>query len=169
MSATLLVRRMLFTDIEIIHSGLSPHDVNKPINYIQSCWDENVTNQRITLLVFHENEFAGWGHVVFQSQYPYFADNHIPEIQNFDVIPPCRGQGIGSVLIEALEAEAFAKSDTIGIGFGLYASYGAAQRMYVKRGYIPDGRGLMYENLPAEPGSQVRVDDELTLYLTKSR
>lgn len=71
--------------------------------------------------------------------------------------------------MEALETEVFTSFDTIGIGFGLYASYGTAQRLYTKRGYIPDGRGLMYDNLPAVPGSQVRVDDELTLYLTKSR
>lgn len=28
------------------------------------------------------------------------------------------------------------------IGVGLHAGYGSAQRMYVKRGYIPDGTGV---------------------------
>lgn len=71
--------------------------------------------------------------------------------------------------MEALEAEVFARYDSVGIGFGLYDSYGTAQRLYVKRGYIPDGRGLMYDNQPVVPGSQVWVDDELTLFLVKSR
>lgn len=40
------------------------------------------------------------------------------------------------------------QSDTIGIGFGLYADYGTAQRMYIKRGFVPDGRGIMYNDMP---------------------
>lgn len=28
------------------------------------------------------------------------------------------------------------------MGFGLYADLDAAQRLYIKRGYLPDGRGL---------------------------
>ncbi|WNS45394.1 GNAT family N-acetyltransferase [Paenibacillus sp. MMS20-IR301] len=169
MSIPVLIRQMGDNDIAIIHGGLLSHDVSKPLDYIESCWKENLAGQRMTLLAFRGHEFAGWGHVVFQPQYSYFADNQIPEIQNFDIIPPFRHRGIGSVLAEALEEAAFARSRTIGIGFGLYASYGTAQRMYIRRGFIPDGRGLMYDNIPAEPGSQVRVDDELTLYLTKSR
>ncbi|ETT51939.1 GNAT family N-acetyltransferase [Paenibacillus sp. FSL P4-0338] len=169
MSQSTLVRRMKSEDITLIHEGLAPHDVSKPVAYIEQCWEENERENRLTLLAFHENEFAGWGHIVYNSHYPYFAENDIPEIQNLDVIPPLRKCGIGSVLMEALETEVFTSFDTIGIGFGLYASYGTAQRLYTKRGYIPDGRGLMYDNLPAVPGSQVRVDDELTLYLTKSR
>ncbi|QUL58230.1 GNAT family N-acetyltransferase [Paenibacillus tritici] len=164
-----MVRRMKPEDIALIYDGLSPHDVSKPIEYIEHCWRENVENKRLTLLAFHDNEFAGWGHIVYTSHYPYFAENHIPEIQNLDVISTLRKRGIGNVLIEALEAEVFARFDTIGIGFGLYASYGTAQRLYAKRGYIPDGRGIMYDNLPVVPGDQVRVDDELTLYLTKSK
>lgn len=47
--------------------------------------------------------------------------------------------------------EAATKSAAIGIGVGLYAGedggYGAAQRLYVKRGYIPDGNAQLIENL----------------------
>lgn len=106
--------------------------------------------------------------MVYRSEYPYFAENNIPEIQNFDVIPPFRKRGVGSVLIEALEKDAFTISNTIGIGFGLYADYGTAQRMYIKRGFIPDGRGIMYDNKPVEPGAHVCVDDDLCLYLIKT-
>lgn len=169
MSLPIQVRRMMQSDIEIIYTGLALHDVSKPLDYIELCWEENQNQARVTYLVFYENEFAGWGHVVFKSHYPHFAENNIPEIQNFDVIPPFRKRGIGSALIEVLEDAAFSRSNTIGIGFGLYASYGTAQRLYVKRGYIPDGRGVMYNDLPVEPGSQVYVDDELVLYLIKSK
>ena len=43
------------------------------------------------------------------------------------------------------------RSDHAGIGFGLYADYGAAQRLYIKRGYIPDGRGAHYGTSPVFP------------------
>ncbi|WP_238655818.1 GNAT family N-acetyltransferase [Paenibacillus piscarius] len=168
MKLSITVRRMRSEDARI-HEGLAPHDVSKPIEYIEQCWKENEEEQRLTLIAWQGSEFAGWGHVVYTSNYPYFAENHIPEIQNLDVVPPVRKCGIGSVLMEALEAEVFAKYDSAGIGFGLYDSYGTAQRLYVKRGYVPDGRGLMYDNQPVVPGSQVRVDDELTLYLVKTR
>lgn len=55
----------------------------------------------------------------------------------------------------------------IGLGVGLYADYGAAQRLYVRRGYMPDGAGLTWNNEPAEAGAMVRVDDDLLLWLHK--
>ncbi len=169
MEASIGIRPMTRGGIGLIYEGLTGHDVGKPLDYIERCWEENEKGERFTLLAFHEHDFAGWGHVVYKSHYPYFAENEIPEIQNFDVIPPFRRRGVGSRLIEALEAQAFERSDTVGIGFGLYADYGNAQRLYVKRGYVPDGKGLMYGNRPVEPGGQVRVDDDLVLYLTKAK
>ncbi len=55
----------------------------------------------------------------------------------------------------------------MGIGFGLYADYGAAQRLYVQMGYVPDGHGLTWNNEPARAGDMVRVDDDLVLWLRK--
>jgi hypothetical protein len=37
-------------------------------------------------------------------------------------------------------------SESVGIGVGLYLDYGVAQTMYVKRGYIPDGKGICKNN-----------------------
>jgi hypothetical protein len=47
------------------------------------------------------------------------------------------------------------------------AASAAAQRIYVRRGYLPNGRGIMYRNQPAEPGAVVRIDDDATLMLTR--
>jgi hypothetical protein len=71
--------------------------------------------------------------------------------------------------MDEAERRMFEKSKTIGIGVGMYADYGAAQRMYVLRGYVPDGRGLFYKEQPVLPGKEVLVDDYLVLYLTKER
>ena len=54
-----------------------------------------------------------------------------------------------------------------GIGVGMTADYGAAQRLYIKRGYVPDGRGLVAGEHHVSWGETVRVDDDLVLYFTK--
>jgi hypothetical protein len=45
--------------------------------------------------------------------------------------------------------------------------YGAAQRMYVLRGYVPDGRGLHYRGHYPQYGEKMTVDDSMALYFTK--
>jgi hypothetical protein len=59
------------------------------------------------------------------------------------------------------------RSPVVGIGVGMDADYGAAQRLYVLRGYIPDGKGLTYKNRFVRYGEQVTVDDGLVLHFTK--
>jgi hypothetical protein len=65
---------------------------------------------------------------------------------------------------ERIVAERF---PVVGIGVGLSADYGAAQRMYVKRGYIPDGRGVSYNDHFPAPGETLPLDDSLVLHFTK--
>lgn len=59
------------------------------------------------------------------------------------------------------------RSPSGGIGVGMSPDYGAAQRLYVRRGYIPDGRGLVSRGRPVVWGAAVVVDDDLALYFTK--
>ncbi|HCE6154635.1 TPA: N-acetyltransferase, partial [Legionella pneumophila] len=61
--------------------------------------------------------------------------------------------------------------DVVGIGVGLYGGhdggYGQAQRLYVNRGYIPDGLGVTYGYKPTVPGQTYPLDDDLILWFTK--
>lgn len=54
----------------------------------------------------------------------------------------------------------------VGIGVGLYQDYGAAQRLYFRLGYSPDGRGITYKCKSVTPGESYPVDD-LILWLRK--
>lgn len=83
------------------------------------------------------------------------------------MIAAVRRRGIGSALLEEAERLVAARSTFAGIGLGLYTAYRPAQRLYVKRGYVPDGAGAVYENEPLEPGRFVKVDDDLVLHLIK--
>ena len=53
-------------------------------------------------------------------------------------------KGIGNRLMDIAERIAKQYADTVCLGVGLCDAYGSAQRMYVKRGFIPDGRGVWY-------------------------
>ncbi|HXW52885.1 MAG TPA: GNAT family N-acetyltransferase, partial [Myxococcota bacterium] len=59
------------------------------------------------------------------------------------------------------------KSPVVGIGVGLYDGYGDAQKLYVKRGYIPDGLGPTYRYIKLVYGQSVNVDDDLVMWFTK--
>ena len=74
--------------------------------------------------------------------------------------------GIAGKLIDEFEKIASETSETIGIGVGLYKDYGSAQRLYCKKGYIPDGNGIQYNYEQVMPGNVI-VDDDLNLYFTK--
>ncbi len=76
-------------------------------------------------------------------------------------------RGIGSRLLEAAEKAAASSGSAVTLGVGLHSGYGPAQRLYVKRGYIPDGSGVWFRDQPLEPYADCRNDDELILYMSK--
>ena len=122
-------------------------------------------------MIPRNDEFAGYVTLKWQSQYPSFKEQNIPEIMDLNLLPHYRKMGIGSLLLDTAEKEAAMRSATIGIGVGLYAGadggYGSAQRLYVKRGYIPDGKGVTYNYEPTIPGNSYALDDDLVLWFTK--
>jgi hypothetical protein len=56
----------------------------------------------------------------------------------------------------------------MGIGVGMPTSYGPAQRLYVKLGYIPDGNGINYDRQSIAFGEFRPVDDDLCLMMVKA-
>ncbi len=130
---------------------------------------EQEKGERLVLVAFTDEDFAGYVTIHWQSDYPSFAEKGIPEIQDLNVLPRFRRLGIASSLVDEAEKRIFERSRIAGIGVGMYADYGPAQRMYILRGYVPDGLGLFYKNQPVIPGREVLVDDDLVLYFTKER
>lgn len=96
-----------------------------------------------------------------------FANTNWPYIVDFAVLERVRGRGIGTALMDAAEALAAEASDTVCLGVGLHSGYGVAQRMYVLRGYVPDGSGVWYEGRVWGQYAPCVNDDELNLFLSK--
>lgn len=78
-----------------------------------------------------------------------------------------RRRGIGTKLMDIAEQLAGEYSDTVCLGVGLHSGYGSAQRLYIRRGYLPDGSGVWYRDAVCEPYSDCFNDDDLILYLSK--
>lgn len=129
--------------------------------------DEQTAGDRPVLVARLDGVFAGYVTVVWVPLYAPFREAGIPEIQDFNVLPAFRRQGIGTALMDAAEALIALRSRTVGIGVGLYPDYGPAQRLYVLRGYVPDGRGIAWNAVHVTPMQEVIVDDELALFFTR--
>ncbi len=96
-----------------------------------------------------------------------FKEAKIPEIVDFIVLQRFQRRGIGTALMDEAELRIKSRSPYAGIGFGITPDYGAAQILYVKRGYVPDGHGLVSGARSVAYGEQVEINDELALYLVK--
>jgi GNAT superfamily N-acetyltransferase len=162
-----MIRQLESRDIPEIARAFQQLGWNKPASQYEGYLMEQSLGLRDVYVAFVNGEFAGYLTICWQSSYEPFRDEAIPEIVDFNVLPKFRRQGIGTQLMDAAE-DAIAKVNPIaGIGVGMDADYGAAQRLYVLRGYIPDGRGLHYRDHYVVYGEQITVDDDLAIYLTK--
>lgn len=143
-------------------------NVSRGEEYLKRCLEECANNKRVTLVAFVGEDAAGIVNIVFESKYPYFKNNNIPEINDLLVVPKFRNRGVGKSLINEAEKVAAKTYDYIGLGVGLYKDYGSAQRLYVKNGYVPDGNGIIYDNKEVLPGNHVFLDDDLLIFLYKA-
>jgi len=156
-------------DMELINASPAVTGNNRPAGLFDRYYKEQEEGKRVVLLAFYNGEFAGHVNIIWKPTYPAFAEKGIPEINDLFVIPNYRRHGVATALVDEAEYRIFKHSTFAGIGVGMYADYGPAQRMYVIRGYVPDRLGLMYKDKPVTPGEMVKVDDDLALYLVKER
>ncbi len=136
-------------------------------------WNQRLADQtagkRVVLIAANADDVLGYGSVLWSSGHAPFREAGIPELNDVVVAERGRNHGVGTQLIRALEERArAAKYEKIGVGVGLFSDYGAAQRLYVHLGYVPDGKGMASGGLPVAAGDKVLVDDDLVLWLVKS-
>jgi GNAT superfamily N-acetyltransferase len=122
----------------------------------------------ILCLVAHVGgRVAGYVKIVWRPDYPPLRDEGIPEIQDLNVLEEFRRQGVTSRLLDVAETEVAKRTSRVGIGVGLHPGYNAAQRLYVLRGYVPDGLGVTYKDEFVREGQKVTFDDDLVLHFIK--
>lgn len=130
--------------------------------------DRLLQSGRSVVLGFVDGRAAGYAVVNWAPVYNLFARLNMPELQDLNVLPDDRGQGLGRAIVTACEELARQRGHTqMGLAVGLTRPYGPAQRLYVRMGYVPDGYGVTYDREPVVAGQVCAVDDDLCLMMVR--
>lgn len=164
----LLIRNLESRDAQVLTDGETAQGWNADIGKFQKRLRDQEQGLCVSLAAEADGGAVGYVNVYFDPRTGPFADSGWPEIVDFGVLEKYRRRGIGGKLMDAAERIAGERSDTVWIGVGLHSGYGSAQRMYVKRGYVPDGSGVWYRDAVCPSYGPCANDDDLVLYLVKT-
>lgn len=167
------IRLMQMSDIRNIllaeddASASSEHYFQKQLN-----WQKD--GESLALLAFFEGQVAGYVFLFQKCRWGGLRNLGFPSIVDLFVIKRYRKNGVGTALLNAAEDMAAQYNDKIYLNVPINSAHGAAQKLYVKRGYVPDGRGLYHD--PNGNGhcevcpvnATCMNDDNLTLCLVKA-
>lgn len=159
----LLDEEALQSNIDLFAEHVYAGDEGQAIEH----FDEVLNGRSNTFVAYVENAFGGFITIRWEPHNKYFRQNNIPFIHHLEVKPNYQGQGLANKLMGTAEALIKTKATHAGICVGIFGDYGPAQRLYAKRGYIPDGRGVCKWHRPVEAGETVVIDDDLILWLVK--
>lgn len=160
------IRNMIKSDIESLSHGFMNQGWPGREEILARYFLEQESGEREVLVTEIDGAVAGYVTILPSAKHGPFAEVY-PELSDFNVFEPFQNQGIGNLLLEEAEKRVKLISDKVTLGVGLHSGYGPAQRLYMKRGYIPDGTGVWYQNQPLEMNATIQNNDDLVLYLSK--
>ena len=163
----ILIRDLQKSDARIITDEEIAQGWNADIQKYEMRLKDQSDGKSVALAAEYQGQVAGYVNLYPNSAWGSFANRGYPEIVDFGVLEKYRRHGIGSKLMDIAEQLAAKYADTVYLEVGLHSGYGSAQRMYVKRGYIPDGTGVWYREKVCEPYADCRNDDDLVLCFSK--
>ena len=166
MKTTCSIRKMQESDIKDLSRGFISQGWPGREEILARYFLEQECGEREVLVAEVEGAVAGYITILPCAKQGPFAEM-APELSDFNVFEPFQNQGIGNLLLEEAEKRVRLISDKVTLGVGLHSGYGPAQRLYIKRGYIPDGTGVWYRNQPLEMNATIQNNDDLVLYLSK--
>ncbi|WP_314415403.1 GNAT family N-acetyltransferase [uncultured Streptococcus sp.] len=160
------IRNMIKSDIESLSHGFMNQGWHGREEILARYFLEQESGEREVLVAEIDGAVAGYITILPSAKHGPFA-SICPELSDFNVFEPFRNKGIGNRLLEKAEQGVKRFSGKVCLGVGLHLGYGPAQRLYIKRGYIPDGTGVWYRNKPLEMNATSQNNDDLVLYLVK--
>ena len=165
----LLLRPLCSEDAAAFEAAFAAQGWHKPRSQFERYLREQQLGRRSVVVAELDGAPVGYITVLSCRESGPFAGRGFPELSDFNVLKAFQRRGIGTRLMDEAEQIAFAQSNVITIGVGLHSGYGAAQKMYVRRGYVPDGSGVWYRDEPLAENAPCRNDDDLVLYFSKVR
>jgi GNAT superfamily N-acetyltransferase len=165
---SLIIRPIQESDCTLISEAFMAQGWDKPVSQYHYYYQLQEAGARDVLIAALDGQFAGYLTIVWESGYAPFREQQIPEVVDFNVLMKFRRQGIGTALMDEAERRIAGVAGYAGIGVGLLADYGAAQALYARRGYVPDGRGVHLDGRTLKYGDEVVMGDDLVLSLRKN-
>lgn len=162
-----IIREMKKQDSNDLAAGFREQGWSKEEELFTYYLEEQKLQQRYVIVAEYAGHAVGYTTLLPKAKHGPFAEAGLPEISDFNVLIKHQRKGIGSMILDEAERLAGLFSDVVTLGVGLHYGYGAAQRLYIKRGYIPDGSGVWYHNQQWEQYRECVNDDDLILYLSK--
>jgi len=159
-----MVREMDDEDAKRFEEKL--HEIGYPLSLYQSYLDETASEACEYVAAFYKGERAGFGKLDWQSNYEDFEERRVPEIKDLWVFEDYRSQGIAKEIMRFLEKKAAKRSDICAVGVGLSEEFEAAQGLFDKMGYKPDGKGIFYIESDTVR-DELEVDDNQALMMVK--
>jgi len=164
----LVIRDLLQSDGVIFTEEENAQGWHTTVEKFEMRRAHQMSGECISLVAEYQGHPAGYVNVYPDSKWGALGNQGYPEIIDFAVLEKYRRHGIGSALMDIAEQIAADYADTVYLGVGMHNGYGSAQRLYVKRGYIPDGSGVWYQDKVCTPYDSIYTnDDDLVLYLVK--
>ena len=166
MKTTCSIRKIQTSDVKELSQGFINQGWPGREEILARYFLEQECGEREVLVAEVGGALVGYVTILPCAKQGPFAEIY-PELSDFNVFEPFQNQGIGNFLMEEAENRVKLFSDKVTLGVGLHSGYGPAQRLYIKRGYIPDGTGVWYQN--HQPAMNAVCEDigDLVLYLSK--
>ena len=162
------VRSMVPEDAKILYDTYLSYGWHPEIETYESYYREQEGGVRLVFIAEYDGDVKGQCTLVLHPSEGPWGGKDIPEIVDLTVFFDIHGKGIGTKLLDVAESEASKISDTVFLAVGVHSGYGPAQRIYVKRGYIPDGSGVWYQGKVLDQYAPCVNDDDLLLFMSKS-
>lgn len=162
------IRSMALPDAQVIYDTYLSYGWHPSLETYQNYYREQEEGKRLVFIAEYEGRVSGLCTLVLDPDGGPWAHRGFPEIVDLCVFFDVHRKGIGTKLLDAAEREAKKRADMVYLAVGVHSGYGEAQRMYVKRGYIPDGNGAWYQGKILDQYAPCRNDDDLLLYLSKA-
>ena len=164
----LIIRSMKPEDAQVFYDTYLSYDWHPDIETYETYYKEQKEGQRKVFIAEYEGEVCGLCTLVLNPTEGPWGGMGYPEIVDLGVFFHIHNKGIGNKLLDVAEQEAAKLSDTVFLAVGVHSGYGPAQRIYVKRGYLPDGSGVWYQGKQLEQYAPCVNDDDLLLFMSKT-
>ena len=162
----ILIRDMTDSDPSIIFHEETEQGYHRTKESFSNRLIDRQEGKAIPLVAEYNGKIAGYSNIYLYSP-DALTEETFCNIIDFGVFIKYRKLGIGGKLMDAAEQIIAKYSDTAYLSVGLHSGYGSAHRIYIKRGYIPDGTGAWYAAAVCNPYKSYCLDDDLILKLSK--